>query len=254
MLKQERRARESAEERARNLLEGNFPRSSNHDGIVEEEAFEPPSEIPTQQAQHRLPNGYGSDSNEVLTLNGTSNHQDPQTVTKNVEGLHRDTQSVDASTSRLQDRLELMVREMDEMKLVMESYRRRAESAEEESKGLAEMVERIRSQTNTGALTASVTHAAGHSANNTTTTNLPSTITPGSNHNPLPNPTDSMTINRPATKDITAFTKALESVMAGDGGGGDGVGRAAPWASMVGVVLIGVGIMAYLNGWQGGER
>jgi hypothetical protein len=54
----------------------------------------------------------------------------------------------DAATTRLQQRLEVMVAEMDDMKNKMEQYRQRAESAEAENethrKTLAEMVEKIR--------------------------------------------------------------------------------------------------------------
>jgi hypothetical protein len=111
MLTEERRAREDAEERASRL-----ERESNR-------------ELQEQDLQHT--NG------EVLG-NGTDLEE--------VTGEENGSASPDTSdaTTRLQQRLELMMTEMGEMKQQMERYRERAETAEADRKSLAEMIENIR--------------------------------------------------------------------------------------------------------------
>jgi hypothetical protein len=115
MLNEERRAREDAEERASRLERETSKEAdeeddgqSNGDILEDETKFDEVSEKPT--------------------------------------GLENGSASPDAAeaTSRLQQRLELMMMEMGEMKQQMERYRERAETAEADRKSLAEMVENIR--------------------------------------------------------------------------------------------------------------
>jgi hypothetical protein len=115
MLTEERRAREDAEERASRL-----ERESNR-------------ELQEQELQHT--NG------EVLG-NGTTLGE---MLVKNMpeENGSASPDTTDA-TSRLQQRLELMMTEMSEMKQQVERYRERAETAEADRKSLAEMIESIR--------------------------------------------------------------------------------------------------------------
>ncbi|KAF1913706.1 hypothetical protein BDU57DRAFT_558681 [Ampelomyces quisqualis] len=113
MLTEERRAREDAEERAARLeressKELQEEESQYANGDVEERASEP------EEAQNT--------------------------------GLENGSALPDATnaTSRLQQRLELMMTEMSEIKQQMERYRERAETAEADRKSLAEMIESIR--------------------------------------------------------------------------------------------------------------
>lgn len=112
MLTEERRAREDAEERASRL---------------ERESRQ---EADDQDLQH---------------ANGdiAANEAEQSEITT---GLENGSASPDAAdtTSRLQQRLDLMMSEMSEMKQQMERYRERAETAEADRKTLAEMIENIR--------------------------------------------------------------------------------------------------------------
>lgn len=115
LLNEERRAREDAEERANRLeresiKEPEEPEPSFANGdIHKSEAIEP-----EQEEMTGLENGSTSPG------------------------------SAENTTTRLQQRLELMVSEMNEMKQQMEQYRERAETAEADRKSLAEMIETIR--------------------------------------------------------------------------------------------------------------
>lgn len=114
MLNEERRAREDAEERANRL---------ERESIKEREEQEP-----------ALVNG------ENHEQDGTDHEKE----TDDVEEKQVSTEDVEDSTARLQQRLDLMMSEMNEMKIQMERYRERAETAEADRKSLAEMIDAIR--------------------------------------------------------------------------------------------------------------
>ncbi|KAF2271072.1 hypothetical protein CC78DRAFT_10709 [Lojkania enalia] len=122
LLSEERRARENAEERANRL---------------EKESLK------DQQAP-AAPSIDKDDSTSSTTLQ-------PETEgSTKLENGSISPSIADVATARLQQRLELMMSEMNEMKQQMEKYRQRAETAEAESashrKSLAEMVEKIRQE------------------------------------------------------------------------------------------------------------
>lgn len=136
LLAQEKIARESAEERAQR-----FERESLGD---------------RGDAKVR-------DLPDTTTVNGISHVTDLPTESEQNETSTSENDSSsptmsDAATARLQQRLELMVAEMDEMKQQMDNYRQRAETAEAENathrKTLAEMVEKIRQDDSERALRA----------------------------------------------------------------------------------------------------
>ena len=144
LLTRERKARESAEERARRLLKVHSPEATNGhlDNTVDEEAFEPP--LDTAEAIDRgLAIGYHLDadlSNSSSDTSSITTILPPPSKTKSPEELQGETKAVDASATRLKERLELMVLEMDEMKVSMESCSRRAEAAAEERSSLRVVV------------------------------------------------------------------------------------------------------------------
>ena len=261
LLKQERKARESAEERTRRLLEARSRGVGDDEAYsVEEEAFNPPPESVVQDDQ-TLPNGYEADDEghnrdgKVVVLNSL-----PSSPSRSIENLQRDTTEADASTSRLQERLELMVREMDEMKLQMEKYRRRAEGAEDEKRGLLDLVERIRDgETDASTVkmsglrqmsTEMATQTEGHPSSSTEEGNsLPKSYASGGK--------DSSHQNGKAIESIDNLHdlhKAVTTALAHSNPHHSMLTQSAPYASMLGVVLIGVGIMTYLNSWQKVER
>jgi len=115
LLNEERRAREDAEERAARL-----ERETNKDHGDAETVV---GDNDTEEAEAAGP--------EHEELTGSENGSVP-------------SDSTEDTTARLQQRLELMMSEMNEMKQQMERYRERAETAEADRKTLAEMIENIR--------------------------------------------------------------------------------------------------------------
>ena len=269
MLNRERKARESAEDRARRLLEGHFPDKADEHGhgIVDEEAVRPPSES-LESRDRGMTNGYhveGDSADDSLSETSSVTTLLPSPSTASPEQLHSETKAVDASTSRLKDRLDLMVREMDEMKLTMESYKRRAEGAEEERNSLQEMVEKIRASSPSS--NGSVTSPSGFASSQNDS--IPSTSTKGTSvsslsesnipnaHNSPTRANGSVLSNAiPDFKDLErTVTSVLQQSQQQQRQQGQGVAmQSAPYASMLGVVLLGVGLMTWLNGWQKGER
>ena len=259
LLKQERRARESAEERARHLLDRARMMSLEHNRQVEK-IVEPPI--------HDL----GSDGTASSSSEDDHDHSSSETdsiistpATSNIVEMQKDTDNIDATTARLQERLVIMVREMDEMKAQMEGFKSRAETAEGERTSLAEMVERIRqneekkarsmegglrkkksTEMATQTETASAAAETNSSAENGTGLHQPKA------HDSTKAPTETngavVTPSRPTQEQLqSAIAAALSNR-------DDRLMQSAPYASILGVVLIGVGIMTYLNGWQKVER
>ena len=279
LLQRERQARESAEERARCLLEDYPAQESIHEnGTVEVDAFKPTAKSSIEEKSH-LTNGYtnGVDAENLnkhiprtpLSLvNGDSQHHKESNIV---------IESVDTSTSRLQEKLELMAREMDEMKITMETYKRRAEGAESERKSLAEMVERIRAgvasrSTNLHGESSTIAGSRGRSAD----LDSHSPLRPGSSSDRRASASSASgslvqqettsyqilpsgdSINRKVETIQQTLSAALQDSRSQQRTWhdvqGDVAVQSAPYISMVGVVLIGVGIMTWLNGWQKVDR
>ena len=261
LLYKERKARESAEERTRRLLEARSRGVGDDEAYsVEEEAFNPPTESVTQENQAQ-PNGYEADDeghtrdSKVPIPNSL-----PSSPDQSMQNMERDTTEADASTSRLQERLESIVREMDEMKVQMEKYRRRAEGAEDEKRGLLDMVERIRM----GEANASLVKVSGSKQKSTemATQTEENPSTPVENGDPSPKSfsseaKESSYQNGKAIEPIDNLHdlhKAVTTALVRSESRNGLLTESAPYASMLGVVLIGVGIMTYLNSWQKVER
>ncbi|CAL8576159.1 hypothetical protein XPA_002051 [Xanthoria parietina] len=281
LLKRERKARESAEERARRFMtsqhvpeDGRKARSPEHD------AFRSTSESSDHISQEH--------ASEVSSLSSDDDSVTTITASQNPDEIHRQTKNVDASTTRLQERLDQMVQDMGQMKAQMESYRRRAEGAEAERTSLADMIEQIRADTENSVGNGSILHpfkrtvgedAADASAsatdspqrstsglwNGTSSSSSPSSSSSSLKNLKQPNGTavsSDSTADRGPSSNLrglersmaAAFQSAITTAPSGGGGGRDVALQSAPYVSMVGVVLIGVGIMTWLNGWQKVER
>ena len=113
LLSEERRAREDAEERANRL---------------ERESIKEQDEAESVHTNGDIHNTITAEPEQAAV----SDNRSPSPSV------------VEDTTARLQQRLELMVSEMNEMKLQMERYRERAETAEADRKSLTEMIEDIR--------------------------------------------------------------------------------------------------------------
>ena len=235
MLQQERQARELAEEAAKRLeLLQSEPQPNGHikssdEGSIVEEAFEPPLE------------GAGKIEEELPEITN---------IEDNV-----DTKSVSETTVMLEQRLEAMLSDMQELRSQMESYKARAETAESERdidrKTLAEMVEKIRSEES--ARRSSSTERARSPAGELLTQHLVNAKSESLNAALGPllqkavhtnglavGSADDSELGRSAVGTLSRLPSSHPPLLY----------TTTPYASMIGVVLIGMGVMAYLNGWQ----
>ena len=261
LLRQERKARESAEERARRLLDRSRALGVLDSGNVEEDAFNPPADV-ASSTERDLPNGYEADDEGI-----SSGKRDPipestsASLMSSANGERQDgILETNMVVSSMQEKLDILMREIDETKSQMEKYRRRAEDAEEARDGLAQMVERIRrreidvkendrtgerrnssedfTQTETDAY-ADDQDEISEAQNNAMKSKASSELN------------GSLTQSRKELQDLQI---AAASALARSNHRTDRLMQSAPYASMLGVVLLGVGMMAYLNGWQKVER
>lgn len=182
--------------------------------------------------------------------------------------------------ARVQSKLDLMRSEMDSMRTAMERYRQRAEIAEADAeknrKTLTEMVkgirrredaaakekhERLKALKKEGWMDGSDDESVGKSSSahvltngdvahkparlrsfvdeNGTITGPPARLRPSSDAQASP------TAPSPEQKEGSQLATVLPQ---------GAFAQSAPYASMLGVVLLGVGMMAYLNGWQNVAR
>lgn len=187
-----------------------------------------------------------------------------------------DADEVEANARKLQHKLEIMMSEMKEMKLLMETYRQRAETAEQERdesrKSLAEMVQKIREDETVRAAKKSPkaerrsSEEADVNAKPVAEQEKVEESVYGSaaeEEKPSPSPVVKKVANGAAVATAAASslaTKTQDNLNLALRGGSASVqtlsiDNTAPYASMVGVVLLGLGIMTYLNGgWQKVER
>ena len=194
------------------------------EGFVIEEAFEPPYE-PVQNKE----------------LKGVESEAKPKDV---------DTKRTSESPL-LEQRWESMLVDMQELRDQIEAFKHRAETAEAERdsdrKTLAEMVEKIRSDDL--ARNSSSTERGRSPAHRLTSKGLPDGTADGLNATVAP-------ILRKAglanghTENGGSERPAGGTLSRPPGGHDPLLYHTTPYASMLGVVLIGMGLMAYLNGWQ----
>ncbi|EEP80686.1 predicted protein [Uncinocarpus reesii 1704] len=231
LLRHERVARETAEERAREL---------------EVECSEPVVEVISEPQP-------SPDESNLSVTNVVEPLDSKQVKAPEVLESPLESAAPDSVASELQIRLDSLIAEMDEMRKEVDQYKNSAERAETEAaqsrKSLAEMIEQVRRErTEIGAM--KPTGAED------TSSDAPSAEGPLYTENdeaakvrevlemrcrPL-SPTRMQELERAAT----AFAKQRQRRTIFE--------QSAPYASMIGVVLLGVGIMAYLNGWQKGDK
>ncbi|KAK2629746.1 hypothetical protein QTJ16_000566 [Diplocarpon rosae] len=225
MLQKERQAREQAEEVAKRFEELSEAKTNGEtldveEGSVVEEAFDPPSE-PTETKEDAP--------------------AEPASIKEAV-----DTTAISDSTLLLERKLETMLQDMQQLKDQMESFRHRAETAESERdtdrKTLAEMVEKIRSDEARHLSSAFRSRSAPEPAAGSRLDGKP-VATDATNSCPgLSPPNEQITDDEdPNTPIISTLSRHTSGSLAY---------HASPYASMLGVVILGMGVMAYLNGWQ----
>ena len=255
MLQQERVAREKAEERAL-LLEGGHSTAANP-------AMNPES--------IRIPHDTALSSKESQPEKAI----DAPSAEKTAEEIKQQASAQTKSAEDLQSRLDILIAEMQEMKQQMEQYRHRAEKAEGEASttrtSLAELVEKFRNE-NAEAAAAAEKEMVGDLLKETETdgdiSDTPSVLRSLRNSNSLqPSSSQLQHSQRPSSSLVRSQHPALSpaniqhllaSLLRNDDGSpmdnSQLMAQSAPYASMLGVVLIGVGLMAYLNTWQGREK
>ncbi|KAL2809174.1 hypothetical protein BJX63DRAFT_424015 [Aspergillus granulosus] len=228
MLLQERHARESAEEKAKAL---------------ERLSTKEPKDTPASTADSQL-NGTQQNAEETTLQKSDAEIADSPTESQQDQAL------ADDQTDNLQRRLETLMGEMEGMRKQVSLFKERAEKAEMETaetrKSLAEMIEALRKE-----------RADTRSKRDESVSGVQTTPdVDGSS----PQPDDE---SATAAEKSNAYPQ--HSVLSPDGNGVespisgvttqskrrlDAIEQSSPYASMLGVVLLGVGLMAYLNGWQ----
>ena len=263
LLVRERRARESAEERARCLLEGREPPNTSYDDrSLDQDAFEPPADtVELQNREQLLTNGYqhhlDDDNLSTASTSTMNSHPEAQKHILNEE---------DASTSQLQSMLDVMTHEMSQMKIVMESYRQRAEGAEAEKKTLAQMVEQIRAQqSNSLSIKDYSKSDLGPEPGNPLATSRSPPTPPADRSSQQHSSSDPDIIHRQLSNGATGaisplpefkaeLERTVSSVLQQQQRHGPGLAaQSAPYSSMGGVGLIWGGIMTWIKGGQRGE-
>ncbi|KZF19246.1 hypothetical protein L228DRAFT_49432 [Xylona heveae TC161] len=246
LLTQERSAREGAEERAKRLeLEST---TGGLDGTLEEGA----SQETDANSVSKFPD---LDSNEPSDSTASTDGVDDEVP----RATSQEASAAEASAARLQKRLDLMTIEMNEMKQQMEKYKRRAEVAEEErateKKSLAEMVESIRRDMEA--------QEGKRTRNTNTEIATQSDASQSRSYQRSSSPSPSASMRGILSSDQTATGDSEKSGLQMDNSAAlsrsgmlaqNHLAQSAPYASILGVVVLGVGLMAFLNGWQKIER
>ncbi|ESZ89887.1 hypothetical protein SBOR_9723 [Sclerotinia borealis F-4128] len=224
MLQKERQARETAEEMAKRLelqtpeSKTNGSAKSGTEGSIIEDAFEPPLEDLSPQ-------------DKVNT--------------------HVDANGIADSSCKLEQRLESMLSDMQELRSQMESYKKRAETAEAERdtsrKTLAEMIAKIRSDEQLGKLPSSdrskspskqFSNKVINGAENGADLKLHPLIRPNG-------------IKCTSSENDELHASLKNAIASSKHTGHDPLlYHSTPYVSMLGIVMIGMGLMAYINGWQ----
>ncbi|RVX70540.1 hypothetical protein B0A52_05191 [Exophiala mesophila] len=220
MLKDEKTAREQAEDRARKL---------------EQHAASRPVPVVLEADE-------SSSSTAVLESSPTISAEAPAQA---IEGA--------SSERQLKEKLDNVMAEMHKLKMDVEHFQRRAKTAEDDASqaraSLAEMIKQIREENE-------------KDKSQGTETELEATDDAGEvsrRPNASEGPVESKGLSQwPSQANGHArgprlpehLEQAVATVLKERQGNGDSLGQSAPYMSMLGVVLIGVGLMAYLNSWQ----
>lgn len=158
------------------------------------------------------------------------------------------TKTTENSDQQLQQRLDTMVAEMQKMKNDMDNFQQRAETAEKDAskarETLAEMIERLR-QENASEAYITADSVATMKPARSRNVDSSSAIDGASKQKDTSNG-HVRTPKLPAHLESAVATALRQS----NSGNGEVLAQSAPYMSMLGVVLIGVGLMAYLNSWQ----
>lgn len=250
-LLKERQARESAEEVARKLEDAAALLQMNGGTLG------PSSEAIVDAL---IPNVKGLQITEPEISRAVSDKQpDAEAATK---ATQQQIEAVETSAAQQQAQIEMMVTEIKTLKMHLDQWQQRAEKAEKERDSdretLAEMVRKIqkrdeadaarheaerarslsRGRRKAAAAAAAIAQEEASATVDGTTDVARTQQSPDELSDDLP-PT--LSRSNTITPSQGGLTKASRDPL---------LAQSIPLASMVGVVLLGMGLMAYLNGWQ----
>ncbi|KAF0635254.1 hypothetical protein FPSE5266_07577 [Fusarium pseudograminearum] len=186
--------------------------------------------------------------------------EDEKTITSLpiVETIEETTPAVDTAqetATALQSRIDLMETQMRDMKEQMEEWKQRCETAESgrdaDKKTLAEMVVQLRAEE--ARREAAEARARSRSRKRDADTNgVVESIANSGVPKGVTGPVDAVEPSVDDAPDAPTLSRASTITPASSGvrGQDQRLQAALPYASMIGVVLFGMGLMAYINGWQ----
>ncbi|KAJ9608074.1 hypothetical protein H2200_007062 [Cladophialophora chaetospira] len=219
MLEQERTARKDAEERARRLEQHAVSRPVS---LSEEEL-----QTPIQQQK-------------------TEPNDQPSKQTTDAE--------IDARTRHLQQNLDQVLGDMQRLKSDVDKFQRRAETAETDAaharKSLAEMIDKIREENEKAESLPTESRERVESEDAEDPAAEPNELTSRSMGNSKSQANGH--VGPPRLPEH--LERAVATVLRNRSDNPDALAQSAPYVSMLGVVLVGVALMAYMNSWQKSDR
>lgn len=225
LLQQERLARESAEQKAKSLE------------LVSAKGSDRPSAL----RQDSQADGFPQNPDHEMTVN----KPDSQSIDEPAVQEQGHTPAED-QTEKLQRRLETMMEDMEAMRKQLSSYKERAEKAEAETgearKSLVEMIETLRKERAAVRDREPLLPVRDTKFLNDTS-HVDEEPTAAVNHSDVGSQDATSSPRSKGADTGTELATQPHKRL-------DAVEQASPLASMLGVVLLGVGLMAYLNGWQ----
>lgn len=235
MLQKEREARELAEELARRLEESAHSQVNGVDSHEEAEA--------TQESAMEV---------DIA--------DDTRTVLPEVEEISQADKAAQETAAALQSRIDSMDEQMRELRMQMEQWKSRCETVEAERdssrKSLEEMViqlreeeaRRVAAEERRRSRSRTLRSERDGAAQNTVTPSTPEVAKLALKQE------RSLTNSSQDSGDIPTLSRANTITPQTSPRGGplnsQHLRAGVPYVSMIGVVLIGMGLMAYMNGWQ----
>jgi hypothetical protein len=237
LLRQEKAARESAEEKVKKLeMDTLSEKVDNGDAPAERDLDASLDHEPSVDSELDGPEA-------TVQANGS--------ILSSEVPVALDPEKAELSTeAQLQHRLESVMQQMEEMSKQMASFKERAERTDNENvglrKSLAEMIETIRkerAEKAPSALTNNESHTQAHDSSKVISGHAGSA--------------EDGAVARIGDSSVECFEPVSKGQQMDAAGTAIAqwqrrhyLEEASPYASMLGVVLLGVGLMAYLNGWQ----
>ncbi|KAL2868580.1 putative cytoplasm to vacuole targeting Vps64 [Aspergillus lucknowensis] len=228
MLVRERQARESAEEKAKAL---ELLSTKEAEGASESSTVKPQSD----GSQLNPEETKIEKSIPEISDGSTASQQEPILADSHSEGLQR--------------RLETLMDEMEQMRKQVSLFKDRTEKAETETvevrKSLSEMIETLRKERIDSRKRSAPISSVPETASTNNTSSQPDNESAAAGKDSKPYPQHS--VLSPHSNEVES---PAHGITAQSHRPLDVIEQSSPYASMLGVVLLGVGLMAYLNGWQ----